>query len=128
MWADCLGAWGIAAAWCRVLEPVWPAVQAAHERQGWGRNLGLLPDSGALEAALARFVAADDGALERAKALVADGRHAEALGVLASVGLGDELRGDVDTLRAAIQQELLSRLPEITAGAAAEDAGPPDTR
>ena len=65
-------------------------------------------------------------ALERAKALVADDRHAEALGVLATVGLGDELRGDVDTLRAAIQQRILSRLPEITAGAAAEVAGPPD--
>ena len=67
-------------------------------------------------------------ALERAKALVADGRHAEALGVLASVGLGDELRGDVDALRAAIQQEMLSRLPEMTAGATAEYAGSPDTR
>ena len=67
-------------------------------------------------------------ALERAKALVADGRYAEALGVLASVGLGDELRGDVDALRAAIQQEMLSRLPEMTAGAAAEYAGSPDTR
>ena len=67
-------------------------------------------------------------ALERAKALVADDRHAEALGVLATVGLGDELRGDVDTLRAAIQQEMLSRLPEVTTGAAAEVAGPPDTR
>ena len=50
-------------------------------------------------------------ALERAKALVADDRHAEALGVLATVGLGDELRGDVDTLRAVIQQEMLNRLP-----------------
>lgn len=67
-------------------------------------------------------------ALERAKALVADGRHAEALGVLASVGLGDELRRDVDALRAAIQQEMLSRLPEMTAGATAEYAGSPDTR
>ena len=67
-------------------------------------------------------------ALERAKALVAGDRHAEALGVLATVGLGDELRGDVDTLRAAIQQEMSSRLPEVTTGAAAEVAGPPDTR
>ena len=67
-------------------------------------------------------------ALERAKALVADDRHAEALGVLATVGLGDELHGDVDTLRAAIQQEMLSWLPEMTAGAAAEYAGPSDTR
>ena len=50
-------------------------------------------------------------ALERAKALVADDRHAEALGVLATVGFGDELRGDVDTLRAVIQQEMLNRLP-----------------
>ncbi len=59
-------------------------------------------------------------ALERAKALVADDRHAEALGVLATVGLGDGLRGEVDTLRAAIQQEMLSRLPEMAAGAGAE--------
>ena len=67
-------------------------------------------------------------ALERAKALVADDRHAEALGVLATVGLGDELRGDVDALRAAIQQEMLSQLPETTAGAAAESADSPDKR
>ena len=59
-------------------------------------------------------------ALERAKVLIADDRHAEALSVLATVGLGDGLRGEVDTLRAAIQQEMLSRLPELAAGAAAE--------
>ena len=47
-------------------------------------------------------------ALERAKVLIADDRHAEALSVLATVGLGDGLRGEVDTLRAAIQQEMLS--------------------
>jgi cytochrome c-type biogenesis protein CcmH/NrfG len=64
-------------------------------------------------------------ALERAKALVADDRHAEALGVLAAVGLGDGLRGDVDTLRATIQQEILSRLPEMAAGAAVEYADRP---
>ena len=79
---------------------------------------------------LTRFVLEQEEelGLERAKALVADGRHAEALGVLASVGLGDELRGDVDALRAAIQQEMLSRLPEMTAGATAEYVGSPDTR
>ena len=54
-------------------------------------------------------------ALERAKTLVADQRHAEALGVLATVGLGDGLRGEVDTLRAAIQQEMLSRVSEMAA-------------
>ena len=64
-------------------------------------------------------------ALERAKALVADDRHAEALGVPATVGLGDTLRGDVDTLRAAIQQEILSRLPEMAASAAATNADSP---
>ena len=61
-------------------------------------------------------------ALERAKALAADNGHAEALGMLATVGLGDGLRGDVDALRAAIQQEMLSRLPEMAAGVAAESA------
>ena len=61
-------------------------------------------------------------ALERAKALAADDRHAEALGVLSTVGLGDGLRGDVDTLRAAIQQEMVSRLPELAARSSAESA------
>ena len=89
---------------------------------------GLAPVPSGMPPAPLPVPSAPQLALERAKALVADDRHAEALGVLATVGLGDELRGDVDTLRAAIQQELLSRLPEITAGAAAEDAGPPDTR
>ena len=64
-------------------------------------------------------------ALERAKALVADDRHAEALGVLATVGLGDRLRGEVDTLRAAIQQEILTRLPEMATGAVAKNSDPP---
>ena len=63
-------------------------------------------------------------ALERAKMLVADDRHAEALSVLATVGLGDGLRGDVDTLRAAIQREMLSRLPEMAASRAAESSDP----
>ena len=36
--------------------------------------------------------------------------------------------GKLDALRAAIQQEMLSRLPEMTAGATAEYAGSPDTR
>ena len=61
-------------------------------------------------------------ALERAKALAANDRHPEALGVLSTVGLGDGLCGDVDTLRAVIQQEMLSRLPEIAVGVAAESA------
>ena len=65
-------------------------------------------------------------ALERARMLAADNRHADALDVLATVGLGDGLRGDVDALRAAIQEELLSRLPKMAAGAADEDAGSPD--
>ena len=64
-------------------------------------------------------------ALERAKALVADDRHAEALGALAAVGLGDRLRGDVDTLRAAIQREMLGRLSEMASGAAAESSDLP---
>ena len=64
-------------------------------------------------------------ALERAKRLVADDRHVEALGVLATVGLGHELRGDVDTLRATIQEEMLSRLPEMAGGAAVESSDPP---
>ena len=59
-------------------------------------------------------------ALERAIALVADDRHAEALSALATVGLGDGLRGDVDTLRAAIQREMLGRLSEMASGAVAE--------
>ena len=67
-------------------------------------------------------------ALERAKALVADDRNAEALGVLATVSLGDGLRGEVDMLRAAIQQEMLSRLPEMAAGAVAENSDPPGGR
>ena len=67
-------------------------------------------------------------ALERARALVADDRHAEALGALDTVGLGDGWRGDVDTLRAAIQQEMLNRLQEVAAGAAAESADRADIR
>ena len=64
-------------------------------------------------------------ALERAKALVADDSHAEALAALATVGRGDGLRGDVDTLRAAIQREMLGRLPEMTSDATAESSEPP---
>jgi hypothetical protein len=48
-------------------------------------------------------------ALERAKALVADDRRADALSVLDTVGHGDVFRGEVDTLRAEIQRELLTR-------------------
>ena len=66
-------------------------------------------------------------ALERARALVADDRHAEALGALAAVGLGDGFRGDVDTLRAAIQGEILDRLSEGASGAATESSGPSRT-
>ncbi len=62
--------------------------------------------------------------LERAKTLVADDRYVEALGVLATVGRGDGLRGEVDTLRAAIQREILSGLPEMAAMAAAESSDP----
>ena len=58
-------------------------------------------------------------ALERAEALVAEGRYADALGVLATVGLGDALRDEADTLRASIQREVLSRLPEMASGAGA---------
>ena len=58
-------------------------------------------------------------ALERAGALVAEGRYADALGVLATVGLGDALRDEADTLRASIQREVLSRLPEMASGAGA---------
>ena len=64
-------------------------------------------------------------ALERAKALVADDRYAQALSALATVGLGDGLRGDVDTLRAAIQREMLGRLSEMASGAAAESSDQP---
>ena len=59
-------------------------------------------------------------ALERATALVADDRLAEALGALATVGSGDGVRGDVATLRATIQQEMLRRLSTAPAGASAE--------
>ena len=58
-------------------------------------------------------------ALERARTLVADGRHAEALGVLDTVGRGDGLRGEVDTLRAAIQRAILGGLPEMASVVAA---------
>ena len=66
-------------------------------------------------------------ALERAMALVADDRHAEALGVLATVRPGDGVRGDVDRLRAEIQREMLRRLPRTPAAAAAEYADAPAT-
>jgi len=58
-------------------------------------------------------------ALERATALVVDDHHAEALSVLATVRPGDGVRGDVDRLRAEIQQEMLRRLPGTMAAAAA---------
>ena len=66
-------------------------------------------------------------ALERAMALVADDRHAEALGALATVRPGDGVRGDVDRLRAEIQRELLRRLPRTPAAAAAEYGDAPAT-
>lgn len=66
-------------------------------------------------------------ALERAMALVADDRHAEALSVLATVRPGDGVRGDVDRLRAEIQREMLRRLPRTPAAAAAEYADTPAT-
>ena len=63
-------------------------------------------------------------ALERAEALVAGGRPVDALGVLATVGLGDALRGEVDTLRASIQRQVLSEMPGVPPGATAESGGP----
>ena len=64
-------------------------------------------------------------ALERARTLVSDGRYSEALSVLATVGIGDGARGEVDALRAAIQRELLNQLPDTDAGGAAGSADPP---
>jgi cytochrome c-type biogenesis protein CcmH/NrfG len=60
-------------------------------------------------------------ALRRAEGLVAEGRTAEALGVLMTVGLGDGSRGDIELLRAEIQRDILGRLPEAPAGAGAPD-------
>ena len=64
-------------------------------------------------------------ALERAASLVADDRHEEALGALATVGLGDARRGEVDTLRAAIQREILLRLPDTMVSPVGESSQQP---
>ena len=63
-------------------------------------------------------------ALEKATGLVADERHAEALDVLGAVGFGNELRGDVDTLRVEIQQQMLRRLRERAPGAVVASSSP----
>ena len=52
-------------------------------------------------------------ALERAEALAADGRHAEALDALSSVAFGDRLRSEVDQAKAELQRALLGEEPAI---------------
>ena len=46
--------------------------------------------------------------LVRAGRLVGEGRHQEALELLATIGPGDPLAGDADALRTSIQEELLA--------------------